>query len=142
MLWVLEGARSLGLWVFVTAITAAAHNRAADLEEEIKIAELEARLAKVRGGDGEKKPEEKPEEKATDDPPMDVDTFVDAVDDLVLDKTVEDPVSTTSQQERARKGGQASQHGRRADKNRRKIPVTDDRHEDEMFADKPTEIAA
>lgn len=155
MLWVLEGARSFGLWVFVTSVTATGTTRMRDLRSQIAEAELEAELAKVRA-----KIEEAGKPQPVGPVVMGADEFVEKVDEaLNEDKGTDAPDSPprvsspppdevrsetennspppdlTAAQRRARKGGQAAGHSRRADRNQRKIPVTDDRQEDAMFFD-------
>ncbi len=131
MLWAIEGARSFGLWVFVTNETGRQVGAVRKIKEDIELAKLEQELAAIRGGPvhitdpvkDEPPPEnDAPEENATD-APIQEET-----------KPPEEPEPTlTKEQLRARKGGQAAQHGRRAARNEKKIPVTDDRDEDEMF---------
>jgi hypothetical protein len=137
MLWVMEGARSFGLWVFVTSITATGNSRVRELEDSIRLAGLEAELARVRAPATEAA---KPQEPG---PVVGADEYVERVEEAISsdptnDTPDEDPAVTeesslTPAQRRARKGGQASQHARRADRNQKKIPVTDDRADDEMF---------
>ena len=144
MLWVLEGARSFGLWVFVTSATAAGTSRIRDLKSEIEVAGLEADLAKVRASMAEAgKPQ-------TPGPIVGADEYIEKVEEVlgedsqtgVQDSPPEEstppediaPVEElTAAQRRSRKGGQSAQHAKRAAKNEKKIPVTDDRAEDEMF---------
>ncbi len=127
MLWVLEGARSLGLWVFVTSITATSHNTKRELEDEIAMAELRAKLRAFDPGEKRIIPED--------------DGFDERVV-IIKDPPEERPVQPTAEEQakmdkeaRARKGGQSEQHRRRQKKNEKKIPVTDDRQQDEMFAE-------
>lgn len=132
MLWVLEGARSFGLWVFVTSATAAGTSRIRDLRGEIEVAGLEAELAKVRAAVAEAgKPQ--PPGPVT----MGADEFVEKVEEVLAGggppQEEAPPEEMTPAQRRARKGGQSAQHAKRAAKNEKKIPVTDDRAEDEMF---------
>lgn len=115
MLWVLEGARSLGLWVFVTSINGASVNKRRELEDEIAMAELRAKLREFDPGEKQIIPED------------------DGFEERIV--IVKDPPPEKDKSAMARKGGQASQHARRAKKNQKKIPVTDDRIEDEMFAE-------
>lgn len=140
MLWVLEGARSFGLWVFVTSATAAGTSRIRDLKGEIEVAGLEAELAKVRANIVEAGKPQAP------GPVVGADDFVAKVEEVlgednpggVQDSPPEEstpPEEMTAAQRRARKGGQSAQHAKRAAKNEKKIPVTDDRAEDEMFFD-------
>jgi len=151
MLWVLEGARSFGLWVFVTSATAAGTSRIRDLKSEIEVAGLEADLAKVRASMAEAgKPQapgpivgadeyvEKVEEvlgsgegslTENNSPPAGGDPLQDAPPP----EDTAPPEEMTAAQRRSRKGGQSAQHAKRAAKNEKKIPVTDDRAEDEMF---------
>lgn len=165
MLWVLEGARSLGLWVFVMSATAQSHNRLRDLTDQIEVAKLEAELARVKKGP-EPEPEPVDKQPAGENPgiapslPSEpqphgpsseaVEEHLEAVDEFL---TSDDPIpdepterveeeELTPAQRRARKGGQAAQLYRRAEKNQKKIPVSDDRSDDEMFSDKHEQDAA
>lgn len=99
---------------------------AALMDEEI--AESEARVAASRAKAQALRDGDKPKPEDKDDPVEKDDKEIPVGDQPVVK---EEPL--TNEQKRARKGGQASQHKRRADKNIKKIPVSDDRDEDEMF---------
>jgi hypothetical protein len=139
MLWVLEGARSLGLWVFVTAATATGVGRARDREDELAEAEHQNRLAALRN---QKPPEPAPAavvEPVVAQPPPEppLETIPEPVVDPIVVETPEEPpeLELTDAQRRGRAGGLATDHNRQAAKARAEayIPVPslvdrDDRH--------------
>lgn len=68
-LWVLEAARSVGLVVFVSGITAASANGSTRLEEEIKMARLREELEAIKAGRKiAPEPEPEPEPMQEDEP--------------------------------------------------------------------------
>lgn len=98
---------------------------------DAEIAEINARIAAMRA-----KTEAALKGEKVDDPAGDTGDLSPPVSPVVSppeEKPIVKEEKLTPEQQRSRKGGQAAQHGRRADKNQKKIPVSDDRDEDEMF---------
>lgn len=105
MLWVLEGARSFGLWVFVSSATATSVSRKRSLEEEIEIAALEKQLGMARN----------PVEAEPDPAPA---------APAVAPAPEPEPV-LTPQQQRSQNGGKAAAYAKEAAKAATRIPVGD-----------------
>jgi hypothetical protein len=129
MLWVLEAARSLGLWAAFTNVTAGNVSRVRSREDELAEAEHQARLAAIRAAmvpaapsiAAEPElariaaPEPEPAPAATPEPEPEPEP-----EPIVL---VEPVPEMTDQQRAARQGGLAAQHQRRADKNERLLVI-------------------
>ena len=129
MLWVLEAARSLGLWAAFTNVTAGNVSRVRSREDELAEAEHQARLAAIRAAmvpaapsiAAEPElariaaPEPEPEPAATPEPEPEPEP-----EPIVL---VEPVPEMTDQERRSRQGGLAAQHQRRADKNERLLVI-------------------
>jgi hypothetical protein len=125
MLWVLEAARSLGLWAAFTNVTAGNVSRVRSREDELAEAEHQARLAAIREAmvpaappiavEPElariAAPEPEPEPAATPEPEPETIVLVEPVPEM------------TDQERRSRQGGLAAQHQRRADKNERLLVI-------------------
>jgi len=125
MLWVLEAARSLGLWAAFTNVTAGNVSRVRSREDELAEAEHQARLAAIRAAmvpaappiAAEPElaritaPEPEPEPAATPEPEPEPIVLVEPVPEM------------TDQERRSRLGGLAAQHQRRADKNERLLVI-------------------
>jgi hypothetical protein len=122
MLWVLEAARSLGLWAAFTNVTAGNVSRVRSREDELAEAEHQARLAAIRAAMVPAAPpiaaepdlariaapEQEPAPVVTPEP-----------EPIVL----VEPVEMTEQERRSRLGGLAAQHQRRADKTERLLVI-------------------
>lgn len=105
MLWVLEGARSFGLWVFVSGTTAESVSRRRTLQEEIERAKLERDLGMARTPvDPEPEPAPQP---------------------VAAPVTEPEPHSEplTAQQQRSQNGGKAAAYAKAAMAAITKIPV-------------------
>jgi hypothetical protein len=127
MLWVLEAARSLGLWAAFTNVTAGNVSRVRSREDELAEAEHQARLAAIRAAmvpaappiavEPElariAAPEPEPEPAATPEP---------EAEPIVLVEPEPVP-EMTDQQRAARQGGLAAQHNRRAEKTERLLVI-------------------
>jgi len=127
MLWVLEAARSLGLWAAFTNGTAGNVSRVRSREDELAEAEHQARLAAIRAAmvpaappiAAEPElariaaPEPEPAPAATPEPEPEPEPIV----------LVEPVPEMTDQERRSRLGGLAAQHQRRADKNERLLVI-------------------
>lgn len=102
MLWVLEGARSFGLWVFVSGVTADSVMRRRALQENIELANLEQKLGTAS------RPVEPEPEPAAPEPVA----------------PAPEPVLTKEQQ-RSQNGGKAAAYAKAAAAAILKIPVGD-----------------
>lgn len=125
MLWVLEAARSLGLWAAFTNVTAGNVSRVRSREDELAEAEHQARLAAIRAAmvpaappiAAEPElaritaPEPEPEPAATPEPEPEPIVLVEPVPEM------------TDQERRSRLGGLAAQHNRRAEKTERLLVI-------------------
>lgn len=129
MLWVLEAARSLGLWAAFTNVTAGNVSRVRSREDELAEAEHQARLAAIRAAmvpaappiAAEPElariaaPEPEPAPAATPEPEPEPEPIV-----LVEPEPVPE---MTDQERRSRLGGLAAQHNRRAEKTERLLVI-------------------
>ncbi len=115
MLWVLEAARSLGLWAAFTNVTAGNVSRVRSREDELAEAEHQARLAAIRAAMVPAAPPIAAEPElariAAPEPEPEPIVLVEPVPEM------------TDQERRSRLGGLAAQHQRRADKNERLLVI-------------------